>query len=195
MKYKNIKICLFILCLKKETEVISIEIEKLLEKKVIKVIRPEVYEFTLGVFTRDEKDGNKRMILNLKKFNKFVNYEHFKMVSIKNVINLIQTNVYMASIDLKDAFFPGPVHVDDQELLKFNSDNLFQFTCMPNGFGPAIRVFTKISRVPFSNLRSLGHSSVVYVDDSYLQGDTYQFCQFRGRIRVCHPPRKINFNS
>ena len=58
-----------------------------------------------GIFTGDKKEGNKRIILNLKKFNKFVNYKHFKMESINNVINLVKLNVYMASIDLKDAFF------------------------------------------------------------------------------------------
>ena len=45
---------------------------------------------------------------------------------------------------------------------------------MPNGYGPAMRVFTKISKVPFGHLRSLGHNSVVYVDESYLHGETYQ---------------------
>ena len=47
---------------------------------------------------------------------------------------------------------------------------------MPNRYGTAMRVFVKISKVPFRNLRSLGHNSVVYVDDSYLQGETYQAC-------------------
>ena len=39
-----------------------------------------------------------------------------------------------------------------------------------------MRVFTKISKVPFGHWRSLGHNSVVYVDDSYIQGETYQDC-------------------
>ena len=47
---------------------------------------------------------------------------------------------------------------------------------MPNGYGPAMRVFTKISKVPFGHLRSLGHNSVVYVDDSYLHGEIYLAC-------------------
>ena len=33
-----------------------------------------------------------------------------------------------------------------------------------------------MSKKPFGHLRSQGHNSVVYVDDSYLQGDTYQSC-------------------
>ena len=45
---------------------------------------------------------------------------------------------------------------------------------MLNGYGPAMRIFTKISKMPFGRLRSQGHNSVVYAGDSYLQGDMYQ---------------------
>ena len=48
---------------------------------------------------------DKRMILSLKNFNKFVNHIHFKLEYIDNVINLIKSNACMVSIDLKDAFF------------------------------------------------------------------------------------------
>ena len=41
---------------------------------------------------------------------------------------------------------------------------------MPNGYGPAMRIFIKISKIPFSILRKKGFLSIVYVDDSYLQG-------------------------
>ena len=51
------------------------------------------------------------MILNLKNFNKFVNYKHFKMESINNVLNIIRPNVYMASKDLNDALFSVPIHL------------------------------------------------------------------------------------
>ena len=47
---------------------------------------------------------------------------------------------------------------------------------MPNGYGPVIRIFTKISKIPFFILREKGFLSVVYVDDSYLQGDDYDDC-------------------
>ena len=99
----------------KDIEVISVEIKKLLKKLVIFYSTPEEGEFISGIFTRDKKDGNKRMILSLKKFNEFFNYKHFKMESINNVINLIKPNVYMASIDLKDTFFSVPIHYDHQK--------------------------------------------------------------------------------
>ena len=40
------------------------------------------------------------------------------MESINNLINFINPNVYMASIDLKDAFFSGPIHNVHQKYLK-----------------------------------------------------------------------------
>ena len=116
------------------------------------------------------------MILNLKKNYKFANYKHFKMESI-NVINLITPNVYMTSIDLKDAFSSVCIRNNCAKYFKFMFGNLFQFTSMSNGYGPGLRIFTKMSKVPFQHLRSQGHNSVVYVTDSYLQGDiTYQSC-------------------
>ena len=45
---------------------------------------------------------------------------------------------------------------------------------MPDGYEPATRVFTKISKVPFGHLRSLDQNSVV--DYSYLRGETHQAC-------------------
>ena len=108
----------------KENDVIPIEITKLLKRLVIVQSTPYEDEFIseLIYFTRDKKEGNKRMILNLKKFYKFVNYKHFKMESI-NVINLIKPNVYMTSIDLKDAF--SSIHNDHPKYLKFMFGNFF----------------------------------------------------------------------
>ena len=100
-----------------------------------------------------------------------LSYRHKKQTSKNAADTTFKPNVYMASIDLKDAFSSVPIHNDYQRYLKFTFGNLFQFTLMPNGYGPAMRIFTKISKVPFGHLRSQGHNSAVYVDDSYLQGD------------------------
>ena len=122
------------------------------------------------------------------------------MESLFNVINLIRPNAYMASIDLKDAFFSVPIHNDHQKYLKFIFGDLFQFTPMPNGYGTAVKIFTKISKIPFGHLRSQGHNSVVHVDDSYLQGDTYQSCLanildtiklLRELSSVIHPDKSV----
>ena len=57
--------------------------------------------FVSGEFTRSKKGGSKRMIINLKRLNKFVDFKHFKMESLQNVLELIRLGIYMAFIDLK----------------------------------------------------------------------------------------------
>lgn len=47
---------------------------------------------------------------------------------------------------------------------------------MPNGYGSTMRIFTELTQVPFSFLREEKLESVIYVDDPYLQGDTYEEC-------------------
>ena len=156
----------------KENEVISTQVKKLLIQQVIVHSTREYNAFISGIFTRKKKDGIKIMILNLKNFNKFLNYKHFKMKSINNIVNIIRPNVYMASVDLKEAFFSVPIHSAYQKYLTFTFDDLFQVTWVPNGYGPAMRVLTKIFKVPFGYLKSLPQNSVVYVDHSYLQRKT-----------------------
>ena len=41
------------------------------------------------------------------------------MKSIKQVIDIVRPNVYMALIDLKDAFYSIPIHPEHQKYLKF----------------------------------------------------------------------------
>lgn len=42
---------------------------------------------------------------------------------------------------------------------------------MPNDFSETKRIFIKMLKPPFSNLRSQGYLSVTFMDDSYLQGN------------------------
>ena len=72
---------------------------------VAKVNVTENNTFVSGVFTRSKKDGSERMILNLERLSKFVDYRHFKMESLKNLLELIRPRVNMTFIDPKDAFY------------------------------------------------------------------------------------------
>ena len=47
---------------------------------------------------------------------------------------------------------------------------------MPNGYGPAMHIFIKVTKVCFSHLQSKGFVSVVLADNSYLQGNSYKAC-------------------
>ena len=47
---------------------------------------------------------------------------------------------------------------------------------MPNGYAQVPLLFTKLLKQPFGFLRKQGLLSVIYLDDSYLQGDSYSSC-------------------
>ena len=83
----------------------------------------------------------------------------------------------MASIDLRDAYYTIPVHLEYRKYFTcLLGRQYFEFTCLPNGYAQAPLIFTKILKLPIAYLRKLGHSSVVYIDDSYLQGNTASDC-------------------
>ena len=117
------------------------------------------------------------MIINLKKLNASVDASHFKMESVKNIVSMVHRNIWMASVDLKDAFFTIPICEYDIKHLKFLWDGrVLAFLAMSNGYSDAMGIFTKILKPPFKVLSEEGHLSLVYVDDVYLQGDTRAEC-------------------
>ena len=157
--------------------VIEAEIQKLLDKGVIVPTQHERGEYISPIFVANKKDGSYRMILNLKRFNQHVEYQHFKMDSVWTAIRLITPNCYMASIDLKDAYYSVPIAKPHQKYLKFEWNNmLYKFTCFPNGLAFCPRKFTKLMKPVFATLRQLGHLSSGYIDDSWLMGPVWDDC-------------------
>ena len=99
------------------------------------------------------------------------------MDSLCTITKLIAQNCFMAAIDMKHAYYSIPIRYSDRKFLRFQWDKvLYQFTCLPNGLCCAPRKFTKILKPLLANLHTKGHISVAYLDDLYLQGQTYDQC-------------------
>lgn len=95
---------------------IEAEIQNLLSKGIIVPAQHESGEYISPVFVTEKKDGSHRMIFNLKSFNKHLTYYHFKMDSVWTAIRLLTPNCYMASIDLKDAYYSVPIANSHQKI-------------------------------------------------------------------------------
>ena len=54
------------------------------------------------------------------------------MESIQNVLNVIKKDAFMASTDLKDAFYSVPVVTHHQNYLKVFANEYLTFTCVPS---------------------------------------------------------------
>jgi hypothetical protein len=162
-------------------------------------VTPE--SFVSTIFIRPKKDGSHRMILNLKPFNEFVDYNHFKMDIFQISMKLIRPGCFMASIDLKDAYYSIPVADEDRKFLMFEWEGTFyHFTCLPNGLSCAPRVFTKILKAVYSHLRGLGHTCMGHIDDFLLPGYDHKSCKnnivdsttlFQQLGFVIHPEKSV----
>ena len=122
-------------------------------------------------------DGSHRTILDLKNLNESITYVRFKMESLKHVRQLIKPGVWMGSIDPMDAYYSVRVNPPFQRYFTcYWKGCCYEFLRMPNGYAQAPLLFTKLLKQPFGFLRKHGYASVIYIDDSYLQGDTYAHC-------------------
>ena len=79
----------------------------------------ESTEFVSPTFMVKKPDGGTRLVLNLKELNQFVKYEHCKMDIIKTIINMVTRNCFMATRDLKDAYYSVAISSLFQKFLKF----------------------------------------------------------------------------
>lgn len=149
-----------------ETEAVDKEINKLQSKGVIKPTFNEVQQYVSSIFTRPKKDGGYRMILDLSQFNDYVQKKHFKMETFANILTLISPGDYMASVDLKDAYYTVPISEKDSKFLKFVwKGQMYKYIALPNGLSSGPRLFTKLLKPPLSTLRSNGHIVMAYIDD------------------------------
>ena len=148
-----------------------------MRKSVIKKATHEEGEIISPTFLRNKPDGTFRLILNLKEANKHIDSIHFKMETINLILKLVRPNCYMASVDIKDAYYSIPVSEHDQKYLKFMFDGqLYAFTCLPNGLCSGPRKFTKLLKAPLATLLEAGHILGGYIDNIFNLGLTYNEC-------------------
>lgn len=156
-----------------EINQITKEILALQAKNVIEPCSFEEGEFLSNIFTRPKKDGGTRMILDLSELNQSLNVQHFKMDNIHTAKHLISPHCYLASIDLQDAYYSIPVDPNSRKYLRFMwQGERWQFAALPNGLSTAPRLFTKLLKPVFAELRQAGHTVIGYLDDTIIIGET-----------------------
>ena len=85
--------------------------------------------------------------------NKQTKKIHFKMDTITSIMRLIRPNCYFTKVDLKDAYYSIQINQNDTKLLKFiHGGKCYKFLTLPNGHIHGTRKFTKIMKIPISEL-------------------------------------------
>ena len=144
---------------------------------MIKKCHFEENQFVSKIFLRPKTDGSYRLILNLKQLNEFIEVQHFKLEDIRTAKNLMYKCYFMATIDLKDAYYLVPINRNHWKYLRFVFLNeLYEFTVLPFGLNCAPYIFTKLMKPVVMHLRELGFLSVIFLDDLLLIGKDYLDC-------------------
>ena len=144
------------------------EVESLLEKHAIETV--PLHQIGQGFYSTffvfPKRDGGMRPILNLKPINDYLQNSHFKMESLRSIIQALQKGDWAVSLDLKDAYLQIPVFPPHRKFLRFCINGIhYQFRAMPFGIAIAPRVFTKIMAAVGGFLRSHQIHIYMYLDD------------------------------
>lgn len=149
----------------------------LLNEGVVTEVSSHPKQFISTYFLVKKPNGDYRFVLNLKKLNKFIATNHFKMEDIRTAMKLISRDSFMATLDLKEAYFLVPIHLDSKKYLRFIwQGKVYEFCALPFGLNTAPWLFTKLLKPVVNYLRKQGFSSVVYLDDWLCIGNSYTDC-------------------
>ncbi len=119
-----------------QAQILANEITALLQKKAN--VQISTGEQLTGLYSKyfpvPKKDGGLRPILDLRQLNRFIKVLPFKMLTTKQILESIEPGVWLASIDLKDAYFYVPICQDPPLFLRFAfQDRVYQFSVLPFG--------------------------------------------------------------
>ena len=152
-----------------------------------KVIEKTCYDntgFLNSIFLVEKSNSNIldrkfRMILNMKNLNKdYILHEKFKLENLNSCLLLMEHNCFMASLDLKNAYHSIPIWGPHQKYLQFFFENqVYKYLVLPQGYKDSPRIFTRVLKPVLGVLRKKGILSSIYIDDLYLQGESFEECQ------------------
>ena len=173
-----------------EREFVRKEILSLLEKKVISKVEHVTGEFISNIFIVEKSEpGKYRLILNLKRLNKYLKKCHFKMDSLANAISLIVPGCFFHSFDFSDAYYAIRVAPNHRKYLRFYFEGqLYEYSVIPNGVSSGPRIFTKLMKVCLAFLRKEHDISISgFLDDQIMcHYNGIEDSMSKGKIAAIH---------
>lgn len=120
----------------------------------------------IKVVNKTTGTGEKRLLVNLYRFNQYVVHKTFKTEGIDIVAELIQPNDVLQTVDIKDGFFHVKINSDFHKYLAIRWRGVVYFwCCLPQGLSCSPYFFHKVLRPVVQYLRENGLRVSLYVDD------------------------------
>ena len=150
--------------LQEEKQALDVQVNTLCTKSIVVPTQYSQCEFISNIFPHPKPNGEVRLILDLTLFNDFIEYKHFKMFSLETAQDLKTPNSWLASVDLKDAYYTILIIQHHRKCLRFFwKGQLYKFTCLPNRLACTPRLFTTILKPIFSkNVKHGTHNVFIH---------------------------------
>ena len=131
------------------------EVEAMLAKGALEIARDPDPGFYSRLFLVEKATGGWRPVIDLSHLNDFVQLTSFKMETVASVLLSVREGDFLASLDLKDAYFQIPIHGSSRKLLRFMSEGtVYQFKALCFVLSTAPQAFTRV----FAAVSAWAHS-------------------------------------
>ncbi|KAL1916158.1 uncharacterized protein VTP21DRAFT_6162 [Calcarisporiella thermophila] len=108
-------------------------VEEFLKDDVIEKASPKANGFLSNLFPKREKTKI-RPLLDLRRINRYIQYQHFKMERLPTIRDMIQPGDYLIKVNLSNAYLTIPVHPKSRPYLSFkHQGETYSFKAMPFG--------------------------------------------------------------
>ena len=134
-------------------------------------------------------EGDWRPVIDLSHLNDFVQLTSFKMETVASVLLSVREGDFLASLDLKDAYFQIPIHGSSRKLLRFMSEGtVYQFKALCFGLSTAPQVFTRVFAAVSAWAHSRGIRLLRYLDDWLVLSSSEKKAKqsIRELLLLCH---------
>ena len=165
------------------------EIEGMLAKGALEIARDRGPGFYSHLFRVEMAFGGWRPVINLSHLNEFVQLTPFKVEIVASVLLSVREGDFLASLDLKDAYFQIPIHRSLRKLLRFTSEGtVYQFQTLCFELSTAPQVFTRV----FAVVSAWAHTHVIrllrYLDDWLIISSSEQEAKqaVQSCLSLCH---------
>ena len=130
----------------------------------------EQTDFSPGFYSRlflvPKQNGDWRPVINLSALNRYLSSPHFRMETVRSVMQSLPLVAWCTSIDLKDTFLHVSIARKHRKYLLFRIGGAaFQFRALPFGLTTSPVVFTCIVKTVGAYAHSQGLNILLYLDD------------------------------
>ena len=165
------------------------ELEVMLAKGALEIAVDPGPGFYSSLFLVEKASRGWRPVISLSHLNEFVQLTPFKMETVALVLLSVREGDFLASLDLKDAYFQIPIHPSSRKLLRFTSEGtVYQFRTLCFVLLTDPQVFTRVFAAVSAWAHSHGIQLLRYLDEWLVLASSEQEAKqaVRSMFSLCH---------